>query len=381
MASYIYLNVRRFFYLLISMSCLMAIDTLASPNTTAVERGNIRKYVSKCQEKHPDVMNNPSSSGGVEVISFSSNLIKTINLLCIYGSLERFSLDLDKRQKLLNLLSRYKSYDYLFLNSTGGDVDTWLSISEVLYDRVDSVVVDRICISSCANYPFLIADKKIVLRNSLVIWHGGPIIHDMSESKILGLGKQKNIEFTRELANRTLFLYSKLNVNTQLLEHTAEKSLGLIEKNYFEKSNLESPTVFTGYALKPNILKNCYYINGINNIDMWYPASYEQVYRLAQSRSKSLQPLQTPKVLAGNSCTYEKKIIPMQMKKDAAKFHSNKLKNENIEYKFKSGDTIFALSRKYCIDPKELMKLNNLDDPKTIAVNTIIDIPQDRCLK
>ena len=69
---------------------------------------------------------------------------------------------------------------------------------------------------------------------------------------------------------------------------------------------------------------------------------------------------------------------------------SNKLKNENatkiftdenIEYKFKSGDTIFALSVKYCIDLKELMKLNNLDDAKTIAVNTIIDIPQDRCLK
>lgn len=61
----------------------------------------------------------------------------------------------------------------LVVRSLGGSVDAGLSMAEALLARSFSIYVYSSCASSCANYLFLPAQQRVVLPNSLVIFHGG----------------------------------------------------------------------------------------------------------------------------------------------------------------------------------------------------------------
>ena len=64
--------------------------------------------------------------------------------------------------------------DRLFMNSVGGDVEAGLAIARSVLKNDMDVVVDGICLSSCANYLFLAGRTKTVLPLALVGFHGGP---------------------------------------------------------------------------------------------------------------------------------------------------------------------------------------------------------------
>lgn len=365
----------------------------SSTPSTAIERMFIRDNVLECSDKFSDVMDNPSALGGIEIISKKRGILNNnIIILCLYGSLENFTKSHEKKRKLLNILERYEYFDYLYLNSTGGDVDTWLSISESLYGKVGAVIVDTICISSCANYPFFLSNQKYVLNNSLVIWHGGPVVQNLNDKLILGINEENPNEYVRNLAIRTSKFYAKYGISPKLLEDTSKNDLGVVENLFFKKNFFQVPPKFSGYALNRSVLRNCYNVKGINDKNMWYPTSYKNLYALANSRSNNLRPLQSPKILDNHPCRTGNKKITSEIKKikgSGGFIHKKSKRYDNLEigvsgkeisrHIFKKGDTIFSIASSLCVDPIAIMKLNDIKDTTLIIENSIIDLPAKNC--
>jgi hypothetical protein len=92
--------------------------------------------------------------------------------ICLDGYLDAAKLSEGVRRIEKRLGSR-RSRPVLIVSSEGGSADAAMSIAETLGDY--DVVVREKCLSACANYLFLPARKKAILRGSEVGWHGGGI--------------------------------------------------------------------------------------------------------------------------------------------------------------------------------------------------------------
>ena len=68
------------------------------------------------------------------------------------------------------------------VNSTGGEVDPALDVADAMLAHGISLIVDGVCLSSCANYWFLAARRKVVLENAFVGWHGIPRMSGIPDS-------------------------------------------------------------------------------------------------------------------------------------------------------------------------------------------------------
>ena len=62
--------------------------------------------------------------------------------------------------------------DTLIINSRGGVTLSGRRIGDWVYQSRITVIVDHVCFSSCANYIFTAAPRKIIRANALVGWHG-----------------------------------------------------------------------------------------------------------------------------------------------------------------------------------------------------------------
>jgi ATP-dependent protease ClpP protease subunit len=61
----------------------------------------------------------------------------------------------------------------LVIRSSGGPVDEALPIGRIVLQTRATVAVSGLCASSCANYIFGVARKRLLLPNSIVLFHGG----------------------------------------------------------------------------------------------------------------------------------------------------------------------------------------------------------------
>jgi len=59
----------------------------------------------------------------------------------------------------------------LDITSIGGENPSAIRIGKIILDRHITVVVSGICMSACASYIFLSAERRLVRPNSLVIFH------------------------------------------------------------------------------------------------------------------------------------------------------------------------------------------------------------------
>lgn len=59
------------------------------------------------------------------------------------------------------------------VRSSGGEVIAALAMAEAMVERTTTVVVQRSCFSSCANYLFLAGDRRVVMPEALLGYHGG----------------------------------------------------------------------------------------------------------------------------------------------------------------------------------------------------------------
>ena len=62
--------------------------------------------------------------------------------------------------------------DTLIINSPGGETRSARRIGRWIHERGVTVVVEELCFSSCANYIFTAAPKKIIRDGAYVGWHG-----------------------------------------------------------------------------------------------------------------------------------------------------------------------------------------------------------------
>ena len=62
--------------------------------------------------------------------------------------------------------------DTLVINSLGGHTDAAKTIGDWVHENGIAVVVHDVCYSSCANYVFTAAPRKIIRDGAIVAWHG-----------------------------------------------------------------------------------------------------------------------------------------------------------------------------------------------------------------
>lgn len=88
-------------------------------------------------------------------------------IVCVYGDINK---DMAKAFLQLDL----QGATAVVVSSPGGSVASALDMTEHMGLDNQTLVVDGLCASSCANYLFLAARWKIVPDESLVGWHGAP---------------------------------------------------------------------------------------------------------------------------------------------------------------------------------------------------------------
>ncbi len=61
----------------------------------------------------------------------------------------------------------------IIVNSLGGDAEAGLLIGQEISKRNIKIIVDKYCLSSCANYWFLSAKEKVISSGAVLGFHGG----------------------------------------------------------------------------------------------------------------------------------------------------------------------------------------------------------------
>jgi len=68
------------------------------------------------------------------------------------------------------------------VTSDGGEINAGMSMGEVLVPLTTTVVAQRICASSCANYLFTAGDRRVIDDDALLLFHGGA--HPLNEAEL-----------------------------------------------------------------------------------------------------------------------------------------------------------------------------------------------------
>ena len=98
----------------------------------------------------------------------SQAALKSIgNTICLHGQIT------DEMARCFGLIDE-KEGTYVVVSSSGGDVLAAIDIGERIADRHLQIIIDGICLSSCANYLFTAGSTKSVMPDSLLGFHGGP---------------------------------------------------------------------------------------------------------------------------------------------------------------------------------------------------------------
>lgn len=68
------------------------------------------------------------------------------------------------------------------VTSDGGEINAGMSMGEALVPFTTTVVAQRVCASSCANYLFTAGDRRVIGDNALLLFHGGA--HPLDEAEL-----------------------------------------------------------------------------------------------------------------------------------------------------------------------------------------------------
>jgi len=79
------------------------------------------------------------------------------------------------------LLAEGDGVEWLQITSVGGEVNLGMDLGELVRAHGLNVRVDDYCASSCANYVFPAGRRKLLPRDSVVVWHGSAIQAGMGD--------------------------------------------------------------------------------------------------------------------------------------------------------------------------------------------------------
>jgi len=80
----------------------------------------------------------------------------------------------ENTQLFLDLV-KGKNLKTLMITSGGGDINTGMDMGRWIFKNEIDVVVEGMCMSSCANYIFTAGKKKIIRPGAIVAWHGNAL--------------------------------------------------------------------------------------------------------------------------------------------------------------------------------------------------------------
>ncbi|HYC02142.1 MAG TPA: hypothetical protein VED40_02555 [Azospirillaceae bacterium] len=158
------------------------------------------------------------------------------DVLCINGEIgTKMLVDIENVE--------WTAVDTVIVDSGGGDVAIAIQIAEKIASQKITLVVRGRCLSSCANYLFIAASLKIVLKDSKIGWHGGP--GTAEDYGISDPARAEKINSIRKLSDDFL---TKMGVSTEILysapqwavsEGERRKSLGADLRSFTWSYNAE----------------------------------------------------------------------------------------------------------------------------------------------
>lgn len=103
----------------------------------------------------------------------------------------------------------------IVITSEGGDVLTSIEIAKTIRSSKAELVVRRYCLSSCANYLFIAATKKSLEKDSVLGFHGAPLLAS-------GQAYEAMPEALRNIILANIAFYSDIGVGTNFLKRSGE---------------------------------------------------------------------------------------------------------------------------------------------------------------
>jgi hypothetical protein len=145
--------------------------------------------------------------------------------------------DSDKFSECLQLLGM-KEIAELRINSRGGDIPLTLQLGQSLIGRIDVLIVDGLCASSCANYILPTARRLIVEPDSLVVLHGSIDVRQVAAY----------LE-----ANREKFMAQAAGMTSEQMDQEFKRVLAEVEDQAKHQAAFEAQRLSCGDWLNPNL--------------------------------------------------------------------------------------------------------------------------------
>lgn len=141
------------------------------------------------------------------------------NVICINGNFsnEKTRLVIQKVKKISE-----ESNPILIIRSRGGDIDPALDLAEIIQKANFTVVAFDICASSCANYVFLAAKHRVVLPETLLLFHGGASMDLLAPiaDQIKMYFKEDQTGYEREVERARVKLLQQIDRQEEFLIHS-----------------------------------------------------------------------------------------------------------------------------------------------------------------
>jgi len=159
---------------------------------------------------------------------------------------------------------------WVIVNSPGGDVKKGLELGrEIKRRNLDLIVWDR-CSSSCANYLFLGARRKIIPEGTLVMWHGSPYRErdQLIKSMVFGKSTQsvsslkKTIKFNQSLLKAHTDFYAD-NPTVYKLVTGSDHTLRTQGSRLVEISEANPGKYLMGWTPSPRRMQDEFGVRGI----------------------------------------------------------------------------------------------------------------------
>lgn len=189
------------------------------------------------------------------------------------------------------------------VKSPGGFVDEAIKIGSAIQARSINVEVDSYCMSSCANYIFLPAKKKVIRNGGVLCFHGGTPrsrkeledIFSVSMSRNPQSVDLKNYEGSFDKYVDSMWerhqnflvdqrkLLSSIGVREELL-YPVRVAIPDFAKEDARKMMEQRVNVMALWCPTPETMMSF----GVSDLEMWYPENDQELYQLGRKISSNI---------------------------------------------------------------------------------------------
>ncbi len=125
-----------------------------------------------CATKHASQPSTVSQNGSKETVYIDSE-----NRLHYHGEFEDKKID----DLFVFYQNASRKPETLYISSGGGSVELGVKLGTWVHKQGLNVMVGKGCASSCANYVFTAGHKKLLSKDSVLIWHGSSYQDNINE--------------------------------------------------------------------------------------------------------------------------------------------------------------------------------------------------------